>query len=71
MRVLNSNTLKDLNVKGFNSVVMSPNLLNGVHALLQISGLGKLRANTVVIGFKRSWRQASEESVSVEFLYNL
>ena len=60
-----STTLRRLGVKGFNSVVMAPNLHQGVSALLQISGLGKLKANTVLLGMKRSWREASEESVSV------
>ncbi|CAE7655288.1 Slc12a3, partial [Symbiodinium microadriaticum] len=31
---------------------------------LGVKGLGKLKANTVLLGMKRSWKEASEESVS-------
>ena len=58
-----STTLRRVGVRGFNSVVMAPNLQQGVSALLQISGLGKLKANTVLIGMKRSWRESSDENV--------
>jgi solute carrier family 12 (sodium/potassium/chloride transporter), member 2 len=70
-RVLKNNSFKQLKLKGFNSVVMAPDLQQGVSALLQISGLGKLRANTVLMGFKRSWQECSDESVSTNCLIAL
>jgi len=37
-------------------VICAPTLLSGVESLLQLAGFGKLKPNTVLIGFKESWR---------------
>ena len=36
---------------------------NNCHCFVQLSGLGKLRPNTVVIGFKRNWTTCPQEEV--------
>ncbi|XP_025761425.1 solute carrier family 12 member 3-like [Oreochromis niloticus] len=38
-------------------------LREGVRYLLQASGLGKLKPNTLVLGFKSNWRESSPESI--------
>jgi amino acid transporter len=50
-------------IMGFSSAVVAPTLLDGVSALLQISGLGKLQPNTVILGFKHHWKEATEADV--------
>ena len=30
---------------------------------IQLSGLGKLRPNTVVIGFKNNWKNSTEQEI--------
>lgn len=59
-RVRDSNDMTTFGIEGFNSVILAPTLRQGVNSLLQISGLGKLRANTVLMGFKK-WQQSTAE----------
>jgi amino acid transporter len=44
-------------------VICAPTLLSGVESLLQLSGFGKLKPNTVLIGFKESWRSSSDDEL--------
>jgi hypothetical protein len=46
----------------FDSVV-APSVRVGSQNLLQLSGLGRMRPNTFVCGFKEDWRTASDEEV--------
>lgn len=50
-------------IEGFTSVVVAPTLLEGVTSLLQISGLGKLKANTVILGYKYKWQMADVDAL--------
>lgn len=34
-----------------------------VYFVLQLSGLGKIRPNTLVVGFKNNWTKCSDEEV--------
>nr|XP_023669925.1 solute carrier family 12 member 1 [Paramormyrops kingsleyae] len=49
--------------KAFYTAVASDSFREGVENLLQASGLGRLRPNTIVIGFKKDWRTATREEV--------
>jgi hypothetical protein len=44
-------------------VVCAPNLLSGVESLLQLAGFGKLKPNTILIGFKETYKESTEEDV--------
>ncbi|XP_033827933.1 solute carrier family 12 member 2-like [Periophthalmus magnuspinnatus] len=47
--------LQKKNIKAFYSPVLADNLRHGAQLLLQASGLGRLRPNTLVMGFKNNW----------------
>uniref|UniRef100_W5N6P4 Solute carrier family 12 member 1 n=1 Tax=Lepisosteus oculatus TaxID=7918 RepID=W5N6P4_LEPOC len=49
--------------KAFYAAVASDTFREGVRSLLQASGLGRMKPNTLVIGFKRDWRQVSHTDV--------
>jgi len=51
------------NSKGFYEAVLAESLRSGVQNLFQLVGMGSLRPNTLVIGFKRKWRSDSDEVV--------
>jgi solute carrier family 12 (sodium/potassium/chloride transporter), member 2 len=48
-------------------VVSAPSLLSGVQSLLQLAGFGKLKPNTVLIGYKTKWQTEPEEEL-VEYM---
>ncbi|XP_066557497.1 solute carrier family 12 member 1 [Amia ocellicauda] len=45
--------------KAFYAAVTGDNFRDGVRSLLQASGLGRMKPNTLVIGFKKDWRKAT------------
>ena len=45
--------------KAFYSSVIASSLSEGVLTMMQLSGLGKLRTNTVLMGFKSNWQTVS------------
>ncbi|XP_069622125.1 solute carrier family 12 member 1 isoform X2 [Ranitomeya imitator] len=45
--------------KAFYTAVAAENFREGARTLLQAAGLGRLKPNTLVMGFKKEWRQAS------------
>ncbi|XP_053573436.1 solute carrier family 12 member 1 [Bombina bombina] len=45
--------------KAFYAAVAAENFREGVKSLLQASGLGRMKPNTLVIGFKKDWKNAS------------
>ncbi|XDV28448.1 hypothetical protein PO909_031759 [Leuciscus waleckii] len=49
--------------KAFYTPVASENLRDGAAALLQASGLGRMKPNTVMMGFKRDWRTTKPQEV--------
>ncbi|XP_035849540.1 solute carrier family 12 member 3-like [Sander lucioperca] len=50
-------------VRSFYSPFTADSLRVGARHLLQASGLGKLKPNTLVLGFKSNWRASSPESI--------
>ena len=50
-------TMDEHKVKGFQQVTVSPNIKEGIASLIQASGLGGLRHNTVMMGWPYGWRQ--------------
>ncbi|XP_044040838.1 solute carrier family 12 member 3-like [Siniperca chuatsi] len=50
-------------VRSFYTPFTSDGLRVGARHLLQASGLGKLKPNTLVLGFKANWRDSSPESI--------
>ncbi|XP_055934757.1 solute carrier family 12 member 7-like isoform X2 [Argiope bruennichi] len=47
-------------VKGFAEVVVCPSIANGLSHLIQTTGLGGLKHNTVIMGWPFGWRQNPE-----------
>uniref|UniRef100_A0A914XM99 Solute carrier family 12 member 2 n=1 Tax=Plectus sambesii TaxID=2011161 RepID=A0A914XM99_9BILA len=47
--------LQNRRVKAFYVSTLNPSLRSGVQTLLHVAGLGKLRPNIVIIGFKSDW----------------
>ncbi|KAM7366435.1 hypothetical protein PAMP_015873 [Pampus punctatissimus] len=50
-------------VRSFYTPFMADSLRVGARHLLQASGLGKLKPNTLVLGFKANWRESSPENI--------
>ncbi|XP_053405813.1 solute carrier family 12 member 1-like isoform X2 [Mercenaria mercenaria] len=50
-------------VKAFYSSVCAPTFRIGVQVLLQAVGVGKLRPNTVLLGYKNDWQKAEPREV--------
>uniref|UniRef100_A0A8D0AML2 Solute carrier family 12 member 1 n=1 Tax=Sander lucioperca TaxID=283035 RepID=A0A8D0AML2_SANLU len=49
--------------KAFYAAVACDSFREGTKSLLQASGLGRMKPNTLVLGFQRNWRTASTEAV--------
>ncbi|KAG7233647.1 hypothetical protein INR49_006761 [Caranx melampygus] len=49
--------------KAFYSAVACDEFREGAETLLQASGLGRMKPNTLMMGFKRNWRTAGREAV--------
>ncbi|XP_074772848.1 solute carrier family 12 member 1 [Athene noctua] len=49
--------------KAFYAAVAADSFRDGVKSLLQASGLGRMKPNTLVIGFKKDWRNAAATQV--------
>uniref|UniRef100_A0A3P8RT48 Solute carrier family 12 member 10, tandem duplicate 1 n=1 Tax=Amphiprion percula TaxID=161767 RepID=A0A3P8RT48_AMPPE len=50
-------------VRSFYTPFTADSLRVGARNLLQASGLGKLKPNTLVLGFKANWKESSPESI--------
>jgi solute carrier family 12 sodium/potassium/chloride transporter 2 len=61
--VRNSRYLVEQDVQSFTDCVVAPSFLLGCQSLLQISGMGKLRPNTVVLGYLSNWQERQEQDV--------
>uniref|UniRef100_A0A3Q0SX90 Solute carrier family 12 member 1 n=1 Tax=Amphilophus citrinellus TaxID=61819 RepID=A0A3Q0SX90_AMPCI len=55
--------LKKTKRRAFYAAVACDNFREGAESLLQASGLGRMKPNTLVIGFKKNWRTAGAEAV--------
>uniref|UniRef100_A0A670YZA7 Solute carrier family 12 member 1 n=1 Tax=Pseudonaja textilis TaxID=8673 RepID=A0A670YZA7_PSETE len=49
--------------KAFYAAVAADSFRDGVRSLLQASGLGRMKPNTLVLGFKKDWRHATAMQV--------
>ncbi|XP_062998797.1 solute carrier family 12 member 1 isoform X2 [Elgaria multicarinata webbii] len=49
--------------KAFYAAVAADSFRDGVKSVLQASGLGRIRPNTLVLGFKKDWRHATAVQV--------
>ncbi|XP_077594567.1 solute carrier family 12 member 3 [Stigmatopora nigra] len=56
--------LRQRTVKAFYKNVMAEDLRSGVNMLLQGSGLGRMRPNVVLMGFKTDWRDSPQTAYS-------
>ncbi|XP_050454896.1 solute carrier family 12 member 6 isoform X3 [Cataglyphis hispanica] len=55
-------------VKGFVDVLVAKNVVDGLSSLIQTTGLGGLKPNTVILGWPYGWRQSEEERTWRVFL---
>ncbi|XP_045025861.1 solute carrier family 12 member 4 isoform X2 [Daphnia magna] len=56
--------MDDEKVKGFANVLVAKDVGQGIVHLIQSTGLGGLKPNTVIFGWPNSWRQSIEEDRS-------
>ncbi|KAL9968356.1 hypothetical protein ACROYT_G026717 [Oculina patagonica] len=49
--------LKQNKIRAFHTICSAPNFREGVRVMLQTVGLGKMKPNTVVLGYKRDWKK--------------
>lgn len=54
-------------ITGFMDTVISPDLYTGVHSLIQCCGLGRLRPNVLVLGFKEDWFE-DDDNVTEQYV---
>ncbi|NXF52443.1 S12A3 protein, partial [Oceanites oceanicus] len=50
-------------IKAFYTDVVAEDLRSGIQMLIQAAGLGKMRPNILVLGYKRNWQTASPQSL--------
>ncbi|XP_067303687.1 solute carrier family 12 member 3-like [Pseudorasbora parva] len=55
--------LNQRKVRSFYTSFIADNLKDGASNLLQASGLGKLKPNTLIMGYKMNWRDCKPESL--------
>lgn len=51
------------NVKAFVNLVQEANFFQGVRSLIQASGIGKLKPNVVMLGFKNNWTNVEQDEI--------
>lgn len=62
-----SKYLRINDIKAFCTVIDEMNMSAAVSALLQASGIGKLKPNILLLGFKNDWRTCGKEDLSEYF----
>lgn len=50
--------MSEYKMKGFHQVIVAKNVSEGICNLLQSSGLGGLRHNSIMLGWPYGWRQS-------------
>ncbi|XP_058809143.1 solute carrier family 12 member 4 isoform X2 [Phymastichus coffea] len=60
--------MEEEKVKGFVDVVVSRSVIDGLSTLVQMTGLGGMKPNCVILGWPYSWRQADSERTWRVFL---
>ncbi|XP_032686936.1 solute carrier family 12 member 6 isoform X1 [Odontomachus brunneus] len=61
-------TVVEEKVKGFVDVLVAKNVIDGLSSLVQTTGLGGLKPNTVILGWPYGWRQSEQERTWRVFL---
>ncbi|XP_072743130.1 solute carrier family 12 member 4 isoform X3 [Anoplolepis gracilipes] len=61
-------TATEEKVKGFVEVLVAKSAVDGLSSLIQTTGLGGLKPNTVILGWPYGWRQSEEERTWRVFL---
>jgi solute carrier family 12 sodium/potassium/chloride transporter 2 len=61
------NWLRSHKIKAFYTLVDEVNFEEGAKALLQASGVGKLRPNILLMGYKGDWRDCDREDLAMYF----
>ncbi|XP_059486836.1 solute carrier family 12 member 1 [Neocloeon triangulifer] len=59
--------LRKHHVKGFYSLIDDLSFENGAKSLMQASGVGKLKPNILLMGYKGSWRECSSQELTMYF----
>lgn len=59
----NQQWLRKTKRKAFYTAVACDDFRSGANSLLQATGLGRMKPNTLMIGFKKNWRNSSADSV--------
>ncbi|XP_054626731.1 solute carrier family 12 member 1 isoform X1 [Dunckerocampus dactyliophorus] len=59
----NQHWLRKTKRKAFYTAVVCESYRKGVETLLQASGLGRMKPNTLMVGFKRNWKTSGAEAV--------
>lgn len=60
--------IRENKIKAFQAVTTAPSLRMGVQSMMHLAGLGKMRPNTVVMGFKNNWTNKKYLSEVVDYL---
>jgi len=47
---------------------MTPDVSKGITTLIQISGLGGLKHNTILLSWPKEWRKTKRQNVSLQHL---
>ncbi|KAK6186052.1 hypothetical protein SNE40_008163 [Patella caerulea] len=66
--------IKDSGVKGFSDITVAPKITEGLCYLVQNSGLGGLKHNTVVMGWPYGWRHTDDTrsyKVFIDTIHNV
>ncbi|XP_076657034.1 solute carrier family 12 member kcc isoform X2 [Halictus rubicundus] len=61
-------TIVEEKVKGFVDVLVARNIVDGLSSLIQTTGLGGMKPNTVILGWPYGWRQSEDERTWRVFL---
>ncbi|KAG7203194.1 hypothetical protein KM043_010300 [Ampulex compressa] len=61
-------TMAEEKVKGFVDVLVARNIVDGLSSLIQTTGLGGMKPNTVILGWPYGWRQSENERTWRVFL---
>ncbi|XP_044257294.1 solute carrier family 12 member 4 isoform X3 [Tribolium madens] len=61
-------TMDEERVKGFVDILVARNITEGLSNLVQTSGLGGMKPNTVILGWPYGWRQSEDDRTWQVFL---
>uniref|UniRef100_A0A8C4WSL2 Solute carrier family 12 member 3 n=1 Tax=Gopherus evgoodei TaxID=1825980 RepID=A0A8C4WSL2_9SAUR len=50
-------------VRSFYTLITAPDLRSGARSLMQVCGLGRLKPNTIVLGYKQNWQTDSPHNL--------